>query len=150
MGLVLWLGYSIYFYDEEDGRDYVGDFIDSLARQDGRVAAEIMNLLFRRLSNGEGIPVEWTKGSRPKVKTLSNRDIFEYRGRSSKLRKEIRVYFGCTDHQRQSSLWKQASRQVTLNRRDILRLLRADSEHILRDVDKSASTKGSEQCGDIR
>ena len=94
MGLVLWLGYSIYFYDEEDGRDDVGDFIDSLARQDGRVAAEIMNLLFRRLSNGEGIPVEWTKGSRPKVKTLSNRDIFEYRGRSSKLRKEIRVYFG--------------------------------------------------------
>lgn len=94
MGLVLWLGYGIYFYDEEDGRDYVGDFIDSLARQDGRIAAEIMNLLFRRLNNGEGIPVEWTKGSRPKVKPLSNRDIFEYRGRSSKLRKEIRVYFG--------------------------------------------------------
>ena len=94
MGLVLWLGYSIYFYDEEDGRDYVGDFIDSLARQDGRIAAEIVNLLFRRLNNGEGIPVEWTKGSRPKVKPLSNREMFEYRGRSSKLKKEIRVYFG--------------------------------------------------------
>ncbi len=94
MGLVLWLGYGIYFYDEEDGRDYVGDFIDSLARQDRRIAAEIVNLLFRRLNNGEGIPIEWTKGSRPKIKPLSNRDIFEYRGRSSKLRKEIRVYFG--------------------------------------------------------
>jgi N-glycosylase/DNA lyase len=94
MELVLWLGYSIYFYDEEDGRDYVGNFIDSLANQDGRIALEIVNLLFRRLSNGEGVPVEWTKGIRPKVKPLSNRDIFEYRRRSSKLRKEIRVYFG--------------------------------------------------------
>ncbi len=94
MGLVLWLEYGIYFYDEEDGRDYVGDFIDSLAWQDGRIAAEIVNLLFRRLNKGEGIPIEWTKGSRPKIKPISNRDIFEYRGRSSRLRKEIRVYFG--------------------------------------------------------
>ena len=94
--MLLWRGYKIYFYDEEDGRDYVGEFLEDLAKEDPELTVYIMETFFERIENGVGIPYEWTKGKNPTLKKLQD-DLWEYRESSKKLRKMIRIYFGADD-----------------------------------------------------
>ncbi len=91
--MLLWREYKIYFYDEEDGRDYVGEFLESLAKEDPEQAVCIVETFFERIENGVGIPYEWAKGKNPTLKKLQD-NLWEYRERSKKLRKTIRIYFG--------------------------------------------------------
>jgi len=92
-GLLLWRGYKIYFYDKESNRDYVGDFMVELAEQDWRTAQEILSGFFERIENGTGLPREWISGRSPRLKKIQD-DFWEYRHRSRKLGKIIRIYFG--------------------------------------------------------
>ncbi len=39
--ILLWSNYKIYFYDEDNGTDYVGDFMDELADEDEEKVSEI-------------------------------------------------------------------------------------------------------------
>lgn len=97
--LLLWRGYRIYFYDEEDGRDYVGDFMDKLAQKDPQTACEIFSGFFERIEKGTGLPEEWAKGKNPRLKKIQN-DFWEYRHRSKRLRKIVRIYFGVDEKAR--------------------------------------------------
>ncbi|NLT45761.1 MAG: hypothetical protein GXX80_09685 [Thermotogaceae bacterium] len=91
MELVRWENYSVYFFDEDDGSDYVGDFIDNLYRSDIQTAERILKLFFKRLSEGKGITQE---GYDKHITSLTASDIFEYRDKSTLLKKQIRIYFG--------------------------------------------------------
>ncbi len=93
MALLLWKEYEVYFYDEDKETDYVGDFLERLAVEDIDKMHEIFRFFLERLGKGIGIPIEWTKGKNPKLKHLEG-DLWEYRDRSNKTKRLIRMYFG--------------------------------------------------------
>lgn len=93
--ILLWSNYKIYFYDEDNGTDYVGDFMNELADEDEEKASEIFLGFFERIENGIGIPSEWKSKKVKKLNLNKNVDeIWEYRDKSSKNQKLIRIYFG--------------------------------------------------------
>lgn len=91
MELVRWKNYSVYFFDEERSNDYVGDFIDTLYEKDSATAARILNLFIKRLAEGKGVTQECYDQH---LKGIASFDIFEYRDKSTLLKKQIRIYFG--------------------------------------------------------
>jgi N-glycosylase/DNA lyase len=91
MDLVRWKDYKVYFFDEDDGSNYVGDFIDNLYRSDIQTAERILKLFIKRLSEGKGITQECYDEH---ITSLTVSDIFEYKDRSATLRNQIRIYFG--------------------------------------------------------
>ncbi|SHF25542.1 Phage derived protein Gp49-like [Marinitoga hydrogenitolerans DSM 16785] len=95
----LWENYTVYFYDEKNGKNYIEKFIEELSKLDAGKMAEIMNVFFDRIENGIGIPYDFIKNKT--IKELKgNNKIYEYRNRSSKLKKQIRIYFCVDDFQK--------------------------------------------------
>ncbi len=92
MDIFLWENYGIYFYDEDDGTDYVGDFMEELTKSDPEKALEIFQDFFEKIKNGIGLPIEYARGYR-KLKDLRG-DLWEYREKSQKIKRLIRIYFG--------------------------------------------------------
>lgn len=91
--LLLWKDYSVYLYDEDTNRDYVGDFIQELAKSDPSTTENIVNII-ERLLGGKGLQAEMLKGKKPKIKKVEQGDkLYELREHSSKLRKQLRIYF---------------------------------------------------------
>jgi len=91
MELVRWENYSVYFFDEDDGSNYVGDFIYNLYKSDREAAERILKLFFKRLGEGRGVTQEFIVKH---IKDISSMDIFEYKDKSTLLKKQIRIYFG--------------------------------------------------------
>lgn len=99
MDLLLWRGYKVYSYDEDNGIDYVGDFLEKLAIVDEKETRQITRYFIERLEKGIGLPSEWTRGQNPKLKDLGkkvkkNKNLWEYRGKSKSKKLLIRIYFG--------------------------------------------------------
>jgi hypothetical protein len=91
--LLLWKDYSVYLFDEDINRDFVGGFILELVKSDPSTAENIVNII-ERLQGGKGLQVEMIKGKKPKIKKVEQGDkLYELREYSSKLRKHLRVYF---------------------------------------------------------
>lgn len=76
MELVRWENYSVYFFDEDDGSNYVGDFIYNLYKSDREAAERILKLFFERLGEGRGVTQEFIVKH---IKDISSMDIFEYK-----------------------------------------------------------------------
>lgn len=99
MELFLWKDYEVYFYDEDNGTNYVRDFLDELVNEDLKIAHEIERYFIERLEKGIGIQMEWTRGKNPKLKDLGkkvkkNKNLWEYRNKSTTTKRLIRIYFG--------------------------------------------------------
>ena len=92
-GLLLWKEFSVYLFDEDTNRDYVGDFIQELAKSDPSTTENIVNII-ERLLGGKGLQAEMLKGKKPKIKKVEQGDkLYELREYSTQLRKQIRIYF---------------------------------------------------------
>ena len=91
MELVRWKNYSVYFFDLDDGSDYVGDFINTLYKTDNVTAGRILNLFIKRLAEGKGVTQECYDQH---LRGIVSSEIFEYRDKSTLLQKQIRIYFG--------------------------------------------------------
>ncbi len=80
----MWKGYKVYFYDEDNGTNYVEKFLESLSYKDADEAAKIILYFFEPLQKGKGLPMEWAHGKNPKLKSLNkkNEDLWEYRDKS--------------------------------------------------------------------
>lgn len=92
--LLLWKDFSIYLFDEGTNRDYVGDFLDSLTESDVHTAIHIFQNVIEKIREGKGLQAEMLQGKKPKIKKLALGDkLYELREYSTKLRKQIRVYF---------------------------------------------------------
>ena len=91
MELVRWKNYSVYFFDLDDGSDYVGDFINTLYKTDNATAGRILNLFIKRLAEGKGVTQECYDQH---LRGIVSSEIFEYRDKSTLLQKQIRIYFG--------------------------------------------------------
>ena len=91
--LLLWKDFSVYFFDKDINRDYVQEFIEELVSADATTTDNIFNII-ERLQEGKGIQAEMLQGKKPKIKKLALGDkLYELREYSTKLRKQIRVYF---------------------------------------------------------
>lgn len=91
--LLLWKDFSVYFFDKDVNRDFVGGFILELAKSDAITTDNIFNII-ERLQKGKGLQAEMLQGKKPKIKKLALGDkLYELREYSTKLRKQIRVYF---------------------------------------------------------
>ena len=92
-GLLLWKEFSVYLFDEDTNRDYVGDFIQELAKSDPSTTENIVNII-ERLLGGKGLQAEMLKGKKPKIKKVEQGDkLYELREYSTQLRKQLRIYF---------------------------------------------------------
>ena len=92
--LLLWKDYSVYLYDEAIGRVYVGEFLNDLAELDLAKANYIFLDIIEKLQEGKGLQAEMLKGKKPKIKKVEQGDkLYELREYSSKLRKQLRIYF---------------------------------------------------------
>lgn len=92
-GLLLWKEFSVYLFDEDTNRDYVGDFIQELAKSDPSTTENIVNII-ERLLGGKGLQAEMLKGKKPQIKKVEQGDkLYELREYSTQLRKQIRIYF---------------------------------------------------------
>ena len=91
--LLVWKGFSVYLFDEAIGRDYVGDFIQELAKSDPSTVENIVYFV-ERLQKRKGLQAEMLKGKKPKIKEIAlGNKLYEFREFSSCLKKHIRVYF---------------------------------------------------------
>lgn len=91
--LLLWKDFSVYLFDEDINRNFVGDFIEELVKSDPSTVENIVNII-ERLQGGKGLQAEMLKGKKPKIKKVEQGDkLYELREYSSKLRKHLRVYF---------------------------------------------------------
>ena len=92
--LLLWKGFSVYLFDEDINRDYVGGFLDELTKSDAHTATHIFLDVIEKIREGKGLQAEMLKGKKPKIKKVEQGDkLYELREYSSKLRKHLRVYF---------------------------------------------------------
>jgi len=92
-GLLLWKEFSVYLFDEDTNRGYVGGFLDELTKSDPSTTENIVNII-ERLQGGKGLQAEMLKGKKPQIKKVEQGDkLYELREYSTQLRKQIRIYF---------------------------------------------------------
>lgn len=87
----LWENYTIYFFDEDNGKNYIKDFFILLAKRDADKVAQIFKEFFDRIEEGIGISSDYFKSKR--IKHLKNEIFYEFREKSLILKKPIRIYF---------------------------------------------------------
>lgn len=89
----LWVGYSVYFYDEDNGKNYFKRFL-SEAESYESLYRSILNFLYlmELVDNGKGIEPEIITANEFK-KLRSHEYLWEYRIKDGKSKKLVRIYF---------------------------------------------------------
>ncbi|QTA38515.1 type II toxin-antitoxin system RelE/ParE family toxin [Thermosipho ferrireducens] len=94
MGQFYWKSYKLYYFDEDNGKNYVLEFLETIAENDKAIVIDFLTNFADKIDEGKGIPSEMFEQEIIKKLESSSGRLYEYRARSKKLRKVIRIYFG--------------------------------------------------------
>lgn len=90
----IWVGYTVYFYDEDNGKNYFKQFLSEVEPYENLYHSVLRFLyLIELVDNGKGIETEIIKTTEFK-KLKGYEALWEYRIKDGKSKKLVRIYFG--------------------------------------------------------